>query len=167
MYCQVIPSEEISNEIGVDVIKFLVRSIVNDSFLKEYTYTISKIEFKGILCCHILLVLAQKNIQTVNERYVLRRWGEDVNQRYYNIFFVGGYPHLTEEYKKIQEVEKKFQQCIEIPMGSPKKLEFIKESCNEMKNALKTVVKVEVDEVILEVDNHVAEVLVVVEKTEV
>ncbi|KAL8515351.1 hypothetical protein ACS0TY_014166 [Phlomoides rotata] len=149
MYCQVIPSKEVSNEIGVDVIKVLERSIVNNYFWKEYTYTVCwreigehiscncrKFEFRGILCCHIMLVLAQKNIQTVNERYVLRRWRKDVNRRHSNIFFVGGYPHMTEEYKKFQEVEKFFQQCIEIAMCSSEKLEFIKERCNEMKDAL-------------------------------
>ncbi|KAL8511904.1 hypothetical protein ACS0TY_018372 [Phlomoides rotata] len=68
MYCQVIPSEEVSNEIGVDVIKVLERS---------------------------------------------------------------GYPHMTEEYKKFQEVENFFQQCIEIAMGSLDKLEFIKERCKD------------------------------------
>ncbi|KAL8464078.1 hypothetical protein ACS0TY_033845 [Phlomoides rotata] len=76
-----------------------------------------------------MLVLAQKNIQTVNNRYVLRRWRKDVNRRHSNIFFVGGYPHMTEEYKK-------FQECIEIAMCSSEKLEFIKERCNEMKDAL-------------------------------
>ncbi|KAL8480652.1 hypothetical protein ACS0TY_027262 [Phlomoides rotata] len=122
MYCQVIPSEEVSNEIGVDVIKVPERSIVNNYLWKEYTYTVCwreigehtscncrKFEFRGILCCHIILVLAQKNIQTVNERYVLRRWRKDVNRRHSNIFFAGGYPHMTEEYKKFQEVENFFQ----------------------------------------------------------
>ncbi|KAL8469445.1 hypothetical protein ACS0TY_032334 [Phlomoides rotata] len=146
MYCQVIPSEEVENE---DVIKVLERSIVNNYYWKEYTYTVCwreigehiscncrKFEFRGILCCHIMLVLAQKNIQAVNERYVLRRWRKDVNQRHSNIFFAGGYPHMTEEYKKFQEVEKFFQQCIEIVMCSSEKLEFIKERCNEMKDEL-------------------------------
>ncbi|KAL8461495.1 hypothetical protein ACS0TY_032827 [Phlomoides rotata] len=45
MYCQVIPSEEVSNETGVDVIKVLERSIVNNYFWKEYTYT--KIRIQG------------------------------------------------------------------------------------------------------------------------
>ncbi|KAL8555894.1 hypothetical protein ACS0TY_003637 [Phlomoides rotata] len=83
MYCQVIPSEEVSNETGVDVIKVFERSIVNNYFWKEYTYTVCwreigkhiscncrKFEFSGILCCHIMVVLAQKNIQTVNERWL-------------------------------------------------------------------------------------------------
>ncbi|KAL8546647.1 hypothetical protein ACS0TY_006391 [Phlomoides rotata] len=48
----------------------------------------------------------------------------------------GGYPHMTEEYKKFQEVEIFFQQCIDIVMCSSEKLEFIKERCNEMKDAL-------------------------------
>ncbi|KAL8536334.1 hypothetical protein ACS0TY_011818 [Phlomoides rotata] len=149
MYCQVIPSEEVSNETGVDVIKVFERSIVNNYFWKEYTYTVCwreigehiscncrKFECRGILCCHVMVVLAQKNIQTVNERYVLRRWRKDVNRRHSNIFFIGGYPHMTEEYKKFQEVEKYFQQCIELAMCSSEKLEFIKEKCNEMKDAL-------------------------------
>ncbi|KAL8463201.1 hypothetical protein ACS0TY_034007 [Phlomoides rotata] len=81
MYCQVISSEEVSNEIRVDVIKVFERSIVNNYFWKEYTYrcvggklekhiscNCRKFKFRGILCCHIMLVLAQKNIQTVNER---------------------------------------------------------------------------------------------------
>ncbi|KAL8546643.1 hypothetical protein ACS0TY_006387 [Phlomoides rotata] len=83
-----------------------------------------------------MLVLAQKNIQSVNERYVLRRWRKDVNRRHSNIFFAGGYPHMTEEYKKFQEVEIFFQQCIDIVMCSSGKLEFIKERCTEMKDAL-------------------------------
>ncbi|KAL8514555.1 hypothetical protein ACS0TY_013593 [Phlomoides rotata] len=48
----------------------------------------------------------------------------------------GGYPHMTKEYKKFQEVEKYFQQCIELAMCSSEKLEFIKKKCNEMKDAL-------------------------------
>ncbi|KAL8522308.1 hypothetical protein ACS0TY_012446 [Phlomoides rotata] len=149
IYCQVIPSEEVSNETGVDVIKVFERSIVNNYFWKEYTYSVRwseigehiscncrKFEFRGILCCHIMVVLAQKNIQTANERYVLRRWRKYVNRRHSNIFFAGGYPHMTEEYKKFQEVGKYFQQCIELAMCSSEKLEFIKEKCNEMKDAL-------------------------------
>ncbi|KAL8479821.1 hypothetical protein ACS0TY_026677 [Phlomoides rotata] len=119
MYCQVIPSKEVSNKIGVDVIKVLERSVVNDYFWNEYTYSVwwteigehiscncRKFEVKGILCYHIMLVLAQKNIQTVNERYAFRRWKRC------------GYPSMTVEYKKFQE------------------LESIKEICNEMKNTL-------------------------------
>ncbi|KAL8547308.1 hypothetical protein ACS0TY_006872 [Phlomoides rotata] len=83
MYCQVIPSDKVSNEIGVNVLKVLERSIVNNYFWKEYTYTVCwreigehiscncrKFEFRGILCCHIMLVLVQKNIQPVNERWL-------------------------------------------------------------------------------------------------
>ncbi|KAL8459867.1 hypothetical protein ACS0TY_030925 [Phlomoides rotata] len=43
---------------------------------------------------------------------------------------------MTEEYKKFQEVDKYFQQCIELAMCSSEKLEFIKKKCNEMKDAL-------------------------------
>ncbi|KAL8550405.1 hypothetical protein ACS0TY_009011 [Phlomoides rotata] len=77
-----------------------------------------------------------KNIQTVNETHMLRMWRKDVNRRHSNIFFAGGYPHMMEEYKKFQEVEKYFQQCIELAMCSSERLEFIKERCNEMEDVL-------------------------------
>ncbi|KAL8491495.1 hypothetical protein ACS0TY_023201 [Phlomoides rotata] len=110
----------------------LERSIHHITFLKEFTYTVEwkpreeyincncrKFEFKGILCCHIMKVLAQKNIQEVNERYFLR-----------------GYPHMTEEYKKYQIIEKQFQHCADLAMGSIEKMEFIEQQCNAMKSAL-------------------------------
>ncbi|KAL8480925.1 hypothetical protein ACS0TY_027443 [Phlomoides rotata] len=94
--------DEVSNEIGVDVIKVLERSIVNNYLWKEYTYTVCwreigehiscncrKFEFSGIFCCHIMLVLAQKT----------------------------------------------FKPSMRV-MCSSEKLEFIKERCNEMKDAL-------------------------------
>ncbi|KAL8511802.1 hypothetical protein ACS0TY_018295 [Phlomoides rotata] len=42
---------------------------------------------------------------------------------------------MTEEYKKFQEVEKYFQECTDVAMGSVEKMEFIKERCVQMKNA--------------------------------
>ncbi|KAL8512287.1 hypothetical protein ACS0TY_018681 [Phlomoides rotata] len=128
MYCQVIPSEEISNEIGVNVIKVLERSIVNDSFLKEYTYTVSWMEIGEHISCNC------RNSNSKEYCVVTFCWCWP--KRIFKPLMRGGYPHMTKEYKKFQEVEKFFQQCIEVAMGSPEKLEFIKESCNEMKNAL-------------------------------
>ncbi|KAL8542551.1 hypothetical protein ACS0TY_003429 [Phlomoides rotata] len=83
-----------------------------------------------------MIVLALKDIQTLNDRYVLSRWREDVYRRHSSIVFAGGYPHMTDEYKKFQEVEKHFQECTDLAMGSVEKMEFIKESCIQMKNDL-------------------------------
>ncbi|KAL8535232.1 hypothetical protein ACS0TY_011016 [Phlomoides rotata] len=73
-----------------------------------------------------MTVLAQNDIQT----------RKDVYRRHSSIFFAGGYPHMTEEYKKFQEVEKYFQQCVDSAMGSTEKMEYIKEMCIDMKNEL-------------------------------
>ncbi|KAL8469981.1 hypothetical protein ACS0TY_032737 [Phlomoides rotata] len=43
---------------------------------------------------------------------------------------------MTDEYKKFQEVEKHFQECTDLAMGSVEKIEFIKERCIQMKNDL-------------------------------
>ncbi|KAL8473371.1 hypothetical protein ACS0TY_030270 [Phlomoides rotata] len=154
LYCHVVPptaEDQIadSNDIGIERYRVLERSILNNYFLKEFTYTVEwrplgaciscncrKFEFKGILCCHIMTVLDQNDIQTVNERYLLHRWRNDVYRRHSSIFFAGGYPHMTEEYKKFQEVEKYCQQCADAAMRSTEKMEYIKEMCIDMKNEL-------------------------------
>ncbi|KAL8549062.1 hypothetical protein ACS0TY_008071 [Phlomoides rotata] len=47
-----------------------------------------------------------------------------------------GYPHMTEEYKKYQIIEKQSQHCADLAMGSIEKMEFIEQQCNAMKSAL-------------------------------
>ncbi|KAL8512318.1 hypothetical protein ACS0TY_018697 [Phlomoides rotata] len=56
-------------------------------------------EFKGNIVLSHNNGVGSDNIQAVNERYLLQRWRKDVYR---------GYPHMTEEYKKFQEVEKYF-----------------------------------------------------------
>ncbi|KAL8515628.1 hypothetical protein ACS0TY_014352 [Phlomoides rotata] len=154
LYCHVVPptvDEQIadSNDIGIERYMVLERSILNDFFLKEFTYTVEwrplgayiscncrKFKFKGILCFHTMTVLAQNDIQTVNERYLLHRWRKDVNHRHSSIFFAGGCPHMIGEYKKFQEVDFFFQQCADAAMESTGKMEYIKEMYIDMKNEL-------------------------------
>ena len=76
--------------------------------------TCRKFEFKGILCVHVLKVLVYKDVQYVNERYILRRWRKDVYRPHSNIVFISGYPHMTAEYKETQEMEQDYQQCVEL-----------------------------------------------------
>ncbi|KAL8507244.1 hypothetical protein ACS0TY_017966 [Phlomoides rotata] len=48
----------------------------------------------------------------------------------------GGYPHVTNEYKKFQEFERYFQECADVAMDDVSKMEFIKRKCIEMKSEL-------------------------------
>ncbi|KAL8511588.1 hypothetical protein ACS0TY_018121 [Phlomoides rotata] len=138
-----------ANSDGIEQFKVLERSIMNNFYLGEFTYTVEykpngsyiscdckKFKFKGILCCHIMKVMALKDIQIVNDRYLLRRWRKDVYRRHSSIFFAGGYPHMTNEYKKFQEVERYFQECADVAMDDVSKMEFIKRKCIEMKSEL-------------------------------
>ncbi|KAH6792035.1 hypothetical protein C2S52_002512 [Perilla frutescens var. hirtella] len=134
---------------GIQKFKVLERRILNDYFRKEYTYMVEyrrngdyiscncrNFEFKGILCCHIFEALRNLNVETVNDRYILRRWRKDVQRRCSSIFFAGGYPHMTPEYKKFQEVEKFFQDSADLAFGNVEKMDFIKRKCMEIKNRL-------------------------------
>lgn len=175
--CHIVPPtedealEDLAEDIGIEKFWVLERSIVNNFFFKEFTYTVSwrsigayincncrKFEFKGILCCHIMEVLSQKNIRTVNERHLLRRWRKDVYRRHSSIFFAGSYPHMTEEYKKFQEVEKVFQECTDMAMDSVEKMDFIKQAFIVMKNELSNWISMPNDQNVEEVVGDVQSV---------
>lgn len=123
--------------------------VLENQFPKNYSFTVEyqsggeyiscncrKMEFKGILYVHILKVLVYKNIKLVNERYILRRWRKDVYRPHSSIYFAGGYPHMTDEYKKFQEAERDFQECTDLAYDCADKMNFIRDRCKQMKNEL-------------------------------
>ncbi|XP_052209300.1 protein FAR-RED IMPAIRED RESPONSE 1-like [Diospyros lotus] len=90
----------------------------------------------GIPCCHIFKLMSFKDMKVINERYILRRWRKDVVRRHSEIFFAGGYPHMTDEFKKFKEVECYFQECTNMAFGSREKMEFIQRRLAALKNDL-------------------------------
>ena len=145
LYCHVIPPTEeearaatTTEEVGIEKHKIMERCILNNWYHKEFIYTVEyrengdylscnckKFEFKGIPCCHIFKLMSFKDMKVINERYILRRWRKDVVRHHSKIFFVGGYPHMTDEFKKFKEVERYFQECTDLAFGSREKMEFI------------------------------------------
>ncbi|KAG6536338.1 hypothetical protein ZIOFF_001392 [Zingiber officinale] len=125
LYCHFIsPTEEESieaiNHVGIEKYKVLERSIVNNWYHKEFTYT----------------VMSMKDIHTINERYLLRRWRKDVPRRHSSIFFAGGYPHMIDEYKKFQELERCFQECSDLSIGIAEKMKFVKQKLIDLNKEL-------------------------------
>ncbi|KAH6771945.1 hypothetical protein C2S51_010349 [Perilla frutescens var. frutescens] len=131
--------------IGEDVEIFeVVDSGMMSKYHKQYTFTVEyrpkgeyldcdckKFNLKGILCRHIFKVLVKKNIDSVNERYIMRRWRKDVYRRHSSIYFAGGYPHMTKEYSRYQDVEKVFQECTDKSYQDESKMKFIKKTLKE------------------------------------
>ncbi|KAL8555973.1 hypothetical protein ACS0TY_003693 [Phlomoides rotata] len=147
VYCHIVPAPENDDDGVVDdvVQKFYVldRSRRNN-FRPEFTYKVEYradgeylncqchgFEFRGLLCCHILTVMTMKDIRSINERYILTRWRKDVYMRHSSIFFEGGYPYMTEEYKRYQQVEKKNQECVDTAIGSSQHMDKLIELKNE------------------------------------
>ncbi|XP_042027102.1 protein FAR-RED IMPAIRED RESPONSE 1-like [Salvia splendens] len=97
-----------------------------------------KFESMGILCCHILKVLVFKNIDHVSERYILWRWRKDVYRPHFSISFAGAYPHMSEEYKKFQEMEREFIKCSDFAIDSVEKINFVKDRLKEIYGDLKS-----------------------------
>ncbi|KAL8482876.1 hypothetical protein ACS0TY_025784 [Phlomoides rotata] len=150
VYCHIVPAPE-NDDNGVfdDVVqKFYVldRSLRNN-FRPELTYKVEyradveylncqshEFEFRGLLSCLILIVITMKDIRSINERYILTRWRKDVYRRYSSIFFEGGYPHMTKEYKRYQQVDFFFQECVDAAIGSSQHMDKLKDKLIELKN---------------------------------
>ncbi|KAF2295731.1 hypothetical protein GH714_033756 [Hevea brasiliensis] len=97
---------------GVEKVKVMERSILNDWYVKEFVY-----EF-------------------INERYLIRRWRKDVVRPYSKIFFDGAYPQMPDDYKKYKELERSFGEVSDLGLSNNEMMEFIKQRLNELKQAL-------------------------------
>ncbi|KAF2310394.1 hypothetical protein GH714_009030 [Hevea brasiliensis] len=133
-------------EPGSEQHKILERSLMNDWYVKEHVYTIlyneegsvfkcngRKFKSKGILFAHILKVITLKDIRQIHKRYVLMRWRKDVYYRHSKIFCDAGYPHMTEEYKKFKEIDKSFNEAVDMAMESVSRLEHMKACLENLK----------------------------------
>lgn len=151
MYCA-IPSpnkdaEMAKNEDGFQKYKIMEKCMKDNDFFHKVMYTVvfregghyfsctcKKFESKGMLCCHIFKLLSVTDIGNINERYIFRRRRKNVHRRHTKILFRGGYPHMTEEYKKFRELEYVFQECI--PIDYKEKIELMKRRLKSLKNEL-------------------------------
>ncbi|KAL8487688.1 hypothetical protein ACS0TY_024129 [Phlomoides rotata] len=127
IYCYVVPPTEDEavedlNDVGVERIKVLERNLVNN-----FTLGNSHLRLSGGQSEHILIAIAENLSSRVEKGYVLQTFQH---------FFAGGYPHMTNEYKKFQEVEKFFQECVDASMESVEKIEYIKQLCIATKNEI-------------------------------
>ncbi|KAF2310674.1 hypothetical protein GH714_016181 [Hevea brasiliensis] len=140
-YCNVNPlnEDEESNEDGTERYNILERCIINDWYHKEFVYRVEhrehgqyfscnckKFDSSRILCCHILKVIVTKGIEVINERYLFRWWRKDMHRPYIKRFFAGGYPIMTEEYKKYHVLEGDFTQITDVVIGNTQKMEYVK-----------------------------------------
>ena len=69
---------------------------------------------------------SEKNMEEINERYFPNRWRKDVFRRHSRIFFMGGYPNMTDDYKKFMELQNTFNQCTDLALDAPTKSQFLK-----------------------------------------
>ncbi|XP_057986094.1 protein FAR1-RELATED SEQUENCE 5-like [Hevea brasiliensis] len=147
-YCDVkiLNEDEGSNKHGMERYNILERCIINYWYHKEFVYNVEhrengqyfsckcrRFDSSGILCCHILKVIITKGIEVINERYLPRRWRKDVHRPYNKKFFAGGYPMMTEEYKKYRELEGDFEQINDIIIGNTQKMEYVKRQLRVLK----------------------------------
>ncbi|BAT81590.1 hypothetical protein VIGAN_03134800 [Vigna angularis var. angularis] len=53
-----------------------------DPLTKNTTCSCILFEFRGIICCHSLLVFSQEDVYSVPSKYVLRRWSKNIRRRH-------------------------------------------------------------------------------------
>ncbi|KAI5667143.1 hypothetical protein M9H77_16996 [Catharanthus roseus] len=76
-------------------------------------------ECSGLFCAHILKVASIKRVNRFLKRCVLRRWRKDVHCKHSRIFFNEGYPHMTDDFEKIKDVEKAFNKTVDLAIANP------------------------------------------------
>ena len=57
-------------------------------------------------------------MEEINERYFPNRWRKDLFRRHLRILFMGGYPNMTDEYKKFMEIQNTFNQCADLALDA-------------------------------------------------
>ncbi|KAK9087724.1 hypothetical protein Syun_030118 [Stephania yunnanensis] len=72
------------------------------------------------------LVSKMKGIARVHERYIMRKWMKDVLRRHLSIIHSGGYPKMTDEYKKFKEIERALHESVDLCTNNPARLGFLK-----------------------------------------
>ncbi|KAG6423166.1 hypothetical protein SASPL_113554 [Salvia splendens] len=119
-------------EDGVHRCKIKEMRLVQNVFHKEYTYTVEYRPFgeyiKGIFCVHIFKVLVYKDINHVHDRYIMKRWRAREYRPHSSIVFAGGYPHMTEEFKAFQDMERSFVKCADAAITDPRAIKMVKEA---------------------------------------
>ncbi|KAK9104723.1 hypothetical protein Scep_021567 [Stephania cephalantha] len=147
IYCHLDPNNEIDASSIPGVEKFNIKECsITNWYCKEFLYTVEfrangqyfdcncrKFDFCGLLCKHIFEVMKiKKNIIRVHERYILRRWRKDVLRRHSSIVYSGGYPHMTDEYKKFQEIERALHEAVDLCKNNPANMGFLKREINAL-----------------------------------
>ncbi|KAI5667237.1 hypothetical protein M9H77_17090 [Catharanthus roseus] len=89
-------------------------------------------ECSGLSCAHILKVASIKRVDIFLERYILRRWKKDVHHRYSRIFFDEGYPHLIDDFGKIKDIEKAFNETLDLAIATSHQRGVIELQCTHL-----------------------------------
>ncbi|KAK9159142.1 hypothetical protein Scep_005716 [Stephania cephalantha] len=145
IYCHLDPNNEIDVSSVLVLRNSISRNLVSNWYCKEFLYTMEfrangqdfdcncrKFDFCGLLCKHIFEVMKIKNVTMVHERYILRRWRKDVLRRHSSIVYSGGYSHMTDEYKKFQEIERALHEAVDLCKNNPASMGFLKREMDEL-----------------------------------
>ncbi|KAI5663151.1 hypothetical protein M9H77_22474 [Catharanthus roseus] len=87
--------------------------------LSNILFNCGLFECSGLLCAHTIKIASIKRVNRFPKRYVLRRWRKDVLHRHSRIFFDEGYPHMTNNFEKIKDVKKAFNEIVDLVIASP------------------------------------------------
>jgi len=59
-----------------------MNEVVFDKVTQQISCTCLLFEFRGILCRHNFLVLAQEEVKSVSPKYLLKRWRKHIRRRH-------------------------------------------------------------------------------------
>ncbi|KAK4373014.1 hypothetical protein RND71_008398 [Anisodus tanguticus] len=134
-----ITTEEFEHRWGEFIEKYGQEGI--DWFSKLYSDRENRCQYtlittSGMGCYRLKEVMEHKKTKLFNERYVLTRWSKDVVRHHLKKFILGGYPHMTDEYKKYKELMRFFDEACNIALDSDIMVQFARSRLLDLLNNL-------------------------------
>ncbi|WMV44692.1 hypothetical protein MTR67_038077 [Solanum verrucosum] len=105
----------ISNDFHGNRFVYIVEYRPQNRYLE---YNCKNFQSEGVVCCHILKTMSHCRIKMFHDRYILRRWRRDVIRPHIGKFFQGGYPSMTDEYKKYNSLKKWFDRNCDVVLDN-------------------------------------------------
>ncbi|XP_057251444.1 protein FAR1-RELATED SEQUENCE 1-like [Beta vulgaris subsp. vulgaris] len=96
-------------------------------------------EFRGILCCHVVRVYHEEDVECVPEKYILSRWRKDMVRDYTTVPVPYYTPDKNPQAKRHSSLYREFEEIASLAIIDEKPYSFLMESLSKLKLEVKAL----------------------------
>ncbi|XP_056697722.1 protein FAR1-RELATED SEQUENCE 5-like [Spinacia oleracea] len=98
-------------------------------------------EFRGILCCRVVRVYHEEDVECVPEKYILSRWRKDLVRNYTTVPVPYYTPDKNPQAKRYIALSKEFEDIASVAIIDEKPYSFLMESLSKLRLEVKALVE--------------------------